>query len=132
MAAFEVLGDPVRRRILVMLAERERSAGDVVEVIAGEFGLSQPSVSRHLRLLRENGFAEVRAVGTSRLYTLRPAGLEDAERWLSSLRGQWDRRLDALETEVARGRRGRAVKSKEGDEHEGPDRGTGPNPSLGG
>jgi DNA-binding transcriptional ArsR family regulator len=66
----ESLGDPVRRRILELLAAGERSAGDVVEAIQAEFGLTQPAVSRQLRVLRESGFAGVRAEGTRRLYAL--------------------------------------------------------------
>lgn len=103
--AFDVLGDPVRRRILELLAGRECAAGDVVEVIQAEFGLTQPAVSRQLRILRESGFATVRAEGTRRLYALEPAGLRDVEGWLGSLHSQWEQRLDALATELARGRR---------------------------
>lgn len=102
---FGVLGDPVRRRILELLATGEQPAGDIGAAIQGEFGLTQPAVSRHLRVLRENGFATVRAAGTRRLYGLDGAGLEAAQGWLADLRGQWSQRLDAIETEVARGRR---------------------------
>ena len=102
-----MLGDPVRRRILELLAERERSAGEVVEVIAAEFGLTQPAVSRQLRVLRESGFAAVRAEGTRRLYTLQDSRLRDVEAWLGDLRAQWEQRFDALATELARGRRAR-------------------------
>lgn len=105
MEAFEILGDPVRRRILELLAAEERPAGEVASRIGSEFGLSQPAVSRHLRLLRESGFATVRPLGTTRLYALEPDRLDDAGRWLSELRGQWSQRLDALSTELARGRR---------------------------
>jgi DNA-binding transcriptional ArsR family regulator len=105
--AFDVLGDPVRRRILQLLADGERTAGDVVEVVQAEIGLTQPAVSRHLRVLRESGFADVRARGTRRLYALNAAALDEPEGWLADLRHQWERRLDALETELARGRRRR-------------------------
>jgi DNA-binding transcriptional ArsR family regulator len=105
MEAFNVLGEPVRRRILELLASGERAAGDVADVVGEEFGLTQPAVSRHLRVLRESGFASVRAAGTRRLYALDAAGLEDAESWLADLRAQWSQRLDALATELARGRR---------------------------
>lgn len=108
--AFDVLGDPVRRRILELLAEGERTAGDVVEVIGAEFGLTQPAVSRQLRVLRESGFASVRADGTRRLYALDDGGLRDVENWLGGLRSQWEQRLDALGTELARGRRARRIK----------------------
>jgi len=103
--AFDILGDPVRRRILELLAAGERSAGDVVEVVQAEFGLTQPAVSRQLRVLRESGFAGVRAEGTRRLYALNGQALEGVESWLTELRGQWCQRVDALETELARGRR---------------------------
>jgi len=68
--AFEVLGDPVRRRVLELLVDGERSAGDLAATLHGEFGISQPAVSQHLRVLRENGFARVRAEGTRRLYAV--------------------------------------------------------------
>jgi DNA-binding transcriptional ArsR family regulator len=103
--AFDILGDPVRRRILELLASGERSAGDVVAVVGAEFGLTQPAVSRQLRVLRESGFADVRAKGTRRLYALNGEALEGVEGWLTELRRQWSQRLDALETELARGRR---------------------------
>jgi DNA-binding transcriptional ArsR family regulator len=105
MEAFNILGDPVRRRILELLAPGETAAGELASTIQAEFGLTQPAVSRHLRVLRESGIASVRSEGTRRLYALDAAGLEDAERWLSDLRAQWSQRLDALATELARGRR---------------------------
>ena len=108
-----MLGDPVRRRILELLAQRELSAGEVVEVIAAEFGLTQPAVSRQLRILRESGFATVRAEGTRRLYALEPAGLRDVEGWLGTLRSQWEQRLDALGTELARGRKARRMTNRQ-------------------
>ena len=107
MNAFDVLGDPVRRRILEVLAEGERPSGAVVDVIAEEFGLSQPGVSQHLRVLRDNGFATVRPDGRRRIYALDPEGPRTVERWLEELMGAWDQRLDALATEIARGRRAR-------------------------
>jgi DNA-binding transcriptional ArsR family regulator len=103
--AFDILGDPVRSRILELLAMSERSAGEVVDVVRAEFGLTQPAVSRQLRVLREGGFADVRAEGTRRLYALNETAVADAEGWLTDLRQQWSQRLDALETELARGRR---------------------------
>lgn len=103
MEAFDVLGDPVRRRFLELLASGERTGGGVTEVVRAEFGISQPAVSRQLRVLRENGFATVRAEGTRRLYAVDPSGPAAAERWLAGLRGFWAQRLDALGTELARG-----------------------------
>jgi DNA-binding transcriptional ArsR family regulator len=112
--AFDVLGDPVRRRILELLASGERPAGDVAGAIQAEFGLTQPAVSRHLRVLRESGFANVRPAGARRLYALDAAGLQDAEGWLAHLRGQWSQRLDGLATELARGNRSNATASNQG------------------
>ena len=70
MHAFDVLGDPVRRRILELLAANELASGEVVDVISAEFGISQAAVSQHLKVLRESGFANVRPEGTRRVYAL--------------------------------------------------------------
>ena len=107
MHAFDVLGDPVRRRILELLVDGERAAGDVSAVIQAEFGITQPAVSQHLRVLRESGFTAVRPEGTRRLYALRPERLDEVEQWLAGLRRFWDQRLDALDTELKRGARNR-------------------------
>lgn len=107
MHAFDVLGDPVRRRILELLADGEASSGAITGVIREEFGISQPAVSQHLRVLREHGFASVRAAGTRRLYAVEPAPLREVDAWLEHFRRFWDQRLDALGTELARGRRAR-------------------------
>ena len=107
--AFDILGDPVRRRILELLADGEKAAGEVVAVIQEEFGISQPAVSQHLRVLRENGFATVRAAGARRLYAVDAAPLEQVDRWLEPYRRFWSRRLDALGTEIARGKRARSI-----------------------
>lgn len=107
MHAFEVLGDPVRRRILELLAEREHSSGEVVEVIATEFGISQAGVSQHLKVLREAGFANVRPEGTRRVYRLDATPLRDINDWLERFRVFWPIRMDALATEVARGKKAR-------------------------
>jgi DNA-binding transcriptional ArsR family regulator len=103
--AFDVLGDPVRRRILELLATGEQSSGEVTAVIQREFGISQPAVSQHLRVLRDSGFARVRAEGTRRLYAVEPAPLQEVDLWLERFRGFWEQRLDALATELARGKR---------------------------
>ena len=105
MHAFDVLGDPVRRRILELLTDGERSSGSVVDVIGREFGISQPAVSQHLRVLRENGFATVRPEGTRRLYAVDPTGMREVDAWLEQFRGFWNQRLDALGTEITRGKR---------------------------
>lgn len=107
MHAFDVLGDPVRRRILELLADGEHASGAVVEVIQREFGISQPGVSQHLKVLRESGFASVRVDGTRRLYSLDTVPLQEVDAWLDRFRGFWEQRLDALATEVARGKRQR-------------------------
>ncbi|WP_062349261.1 ArsR/SmtB family transcription factor [Herbidospora yilanensis] len=86
MHAFDVLGDPVRRRILELLADGERPAGEVGAVVQAEFGITQPAVSQHLRVLRENGFATVRVDGARRLYAVDPAPLAEIDRWLTRYR----------------------------------------------
>ena len=107
MHAFDVLGDPVRRRILELLAAGETSAGDVAARVGDEFGISQPAVSQHLKVLRDNGFATVRAEGTRRLYAVDPSGLQEVNAWVEQFRAFWDRKLDALGTEIARGKKSR-------------------------
>jgi DNA-binding transcriptional ArsR family regulator len=105
--AFDVLGDPVRRRILELLADGDVAAGVVVDAVGREFGITQPAVSQHLRVLRESGFATVRPEGTRRLYSVNPAPLDMAQEWITRLRRAWEQRLDALGTELARGARQR-------------------------
>nr|WP_314256057.1 metalloregulator ArsR/SmtB family transcription factor [uncultured Devosia sp.] len=107
MHAFDVLGDPVRRRILELLAEHEHSSGEVVDVIAAEFGISQAGVSQHLKVLRDAGFANVRPEGTRRVYRLDATPLRDINDWLDRFRVFWPVRLDALATEIARGKKAR-------------------------
>jgi DNA-binding transcriptional ArsR family regulator len=109
MEAFDVLGDPLRRRILEFLPEGEHAAGDVVAAVGSEFGISQPAVSQHLRILRESGFATVRPDGARRLYSVDPGPLDEIERWVAGIRRFWDQRLDALGTELARGARRRRL-----------------------
>jgi DNA-binding transcriptional ArsR family regulator len=105
MHAFDVLGDPVRRRILELLAEDERASGDVVIVIQREFGISQPAVSQHLRVLRESGFAHVRSEGPRRIYSVDATPLKQIDEWVDRFRGFWSVKLDALAVEVARGKK---------------------------
>lgn len=93
MDAFEAIAEPNRRRILDLLKDGERPAGDVVEALS----ISQPGVSKHLRLLREAGLVRVRADGQRRFYSLAPGRLRDVEAWLASHRDYWRGRLDALE-----------------------------------
>jgi len=100
-----MLGDPVRRRILELLAAGEQTSGSVTAAIQTEFGITQPAVSQHLRVLRDNGFATVRPEGARRLYSVEPAPLEEVDQWLDRFRRFWNQRLDAFATELARGRR---------------------------
>ena len=109
MHAFDVLGDPVRRRILELLADGEQAAGEVTAVIREEFGISQPAVSMHLRVLRESGLATVRVDGARRFYRLSPAPLQEVDAWLERYRRFWAPHLDALATELARGQRERRL-----------------------
>ncbi|MEV7737054.1 metalloregulator ArsR/SmtB family transcription factor [Streptomyces sp. NPDC088921] len=110
--AFDVLGDPVRRRILELLASGEQASGEVSAVIREEFGISQPAVSQHLKVLRDSGFASVRADGTRRLYAVETGPLREVDAWLERFRGFWDQRLDALGTELARGKRERRTQGE--------------------
>jgi DNA-binding transcriptional ArsR family regulator len=107
--AFDVLGDPVRRRVLELLATGELAAGEVVDAVRQEFGISQPAVSQHLRVLRESGFANVRVDGNRRLYSVNPQRLDAVEEWIAGLRRAWEQRLEALGTELARGARQRRL-----------------------
>ena len=104
MHAFDVLGDPVRRRILELLADTERTSGVLSNVIQREFGISQPAVSQHLKVLRDNGFATVRPDGARRMYAVAHEPLRDVDIWLEQFRRSWTQHLDALATELARGK----------------------------
>jgi DNA-binding transcriptional ArsR family regulator len=114
MHAFDVLGDPVRRRILVLLAEGEHTSGAIAAVIQEEFGITQPAVSQHLRVLRESGFTTVRAEGTRRLYAVDSTPLQEVDMWLERFRRFWNQHLDALATELARGKRERRTNEESG------------------
>ena len=109
-AVFEALGDPTRRQILELLASGEQPAGTVVAALQARAPISQPAVSQHLKVLREAQLVTVRAEGTRRLYAIDEAGLDAAKAWLARLANplaQFAQPLDALTTEVARGRRAR-------------------------
>jgi DNA-binding transcriptional ArsR family regulator len=97
MNVFEAVAEPTRRAVLDLLAGRERSAG---EIVAAFPALTQPAVSRHLRILRESQLVDVRADGTRRVYSLRPATLAELDRWLERYRRFWDARLDDLESHL--------------------------------
>lgn len=90
---FDVLAEPHRRQILDLLREDERAVGDLV----AEVGISQPSVSKHLRVLRDAGLVEVRIEAQRRVYRLRPEPLREIDEWLRPYRVAWSKRLDALE-----------------------------------
>ena len=107
MHAFDVLGDPVRRRILELLADGELSSGAITATVQEEFGITQPAVSQHLKVLRESGFATVRPEGARRLYAVDSAPLHEVDAWLDPFRHFWEQRLDSLATELARGKRER-------------------------
>jgi DNA-binding transcriptional ArsR family regulator len=107
MHALDVLGDPTRRRILEILADGERSAGDIVGVLQKEIGISQPAVSQHLAVLRDHGFARVRPEGLKRFYRIDAGPLRSVDEWLARFRGFWHERLDALGDEIERGKRAR-------------------------
>jgi DNA-binding transcriptional ArsR family regulator len=101
--ALAALADPTRRRIVELLAEGERSAGE----LASEFSSTRPGVSRHLRILRDHGLVRSRVDGRRRMYSLDPAPLDELDTWLTHYRAFWQNRLDALDTEVKRQRRNR-------------------------
>ncbi len=107
MHAFDILGDPVRRRILELLAGGAHASGDIVAVIQREFGITQPAVSQHLKVLRDSGFASVRAEGARRIYAIDAAPLRQVDAWLERFRVFWEHRLEALATEIARGNKQR-------------------------
>jgi DNA-binding transcriptional ArsR family regulator len=113
--AFDVLGDPVRRRILELIAAGEQTSGAICAVIRDEFGISQPAVSQHLKVLRDNGFATVRADGARRLYAVDAEPLREVDMWLEQFRRFWTQHLDALATELARGKRERRRASSNND-----------------
>ena len=107
---FRALADPTRRRIVELLASRDRTAGELV----AEFDLSAPAISQHLNVLREAGLVVTRAEGQSRIQSLNPAGFDELDAWLEKTRSAWSRRLDALERELRAEdeRNARAAKKK--------------------
>ena len=111
MHAFDVLGDPVRRRILELLADGELTSGAITGVVQAEFGISQPAVSQHLKVLRDSGFATVHPEGTRRLYAVDAAPFRELDAWLDRVSRFWNQRLDSLATELARGKRERRLRA---------------------
>jgi DNA-binding transcriptional ArsR family regulator len=96
MESLAAIADPTRRRIVELLAQRERTAGELVD----EFDLSAPAISQHLNVLREAGLVTTRAEGQTRIQALNPAGLDQLGDWLEKTRSIWSHRLDALEREL--------------------------------
>jgi DNA-binding transcriptional ArsR family regulator len=94
--AFDVLGDPVRRRILDLIAGGELSSGAITEVVQEEFGISQPAVSQHLKVLRDAGLVTPRQLGRQRMYSLEAEPLQAVYDWCAHYRRFWDERLDRL------------------------------------
>ncbi|GAA1985828.1 metalloregulator ArsR/SmtB family transcription factor [Microbacterium pumilum] len=102
MHALDVLGDPVRRRLVELLAQGDRASGDLTEVIRDEFGISQPAVSNHLKVLRDSGFARSAAAGSRRIYSLSGERIAEVQSWAAEQLLFWGNRLDALDTELHR------------------------------
>jgi len=109
MQSLLALADPTRRRIVELLAENERTAGQLVD----EFDVSGSAISQHLKVLREAGLIKVHAVGQSRIQALNPEGFGDIEQWLEKTRAIWSRRLDALERELRAEDEANARKAKQ-------------------
>lgn len=99
-AVLQALADPSRRTVLEILRDRPATAGE----LAAALPIARPGVSRHLRVLREAGLVDVRQEAQRRIYTLRPEPLAEVDQWLGSYRALWQHRLDALHTEIARGK----------------------------
>ena len=118
MHAFEVLGDPVRRRILEVLATGDHLSGDLATRMREEFGISAPAVSQHLKVLRESGFTTVAREGPRRRYTVAGDPFADVEAWLSRFRAFWSTKLDALDLEIARGRAPREAERRDPQPHD--------------
>jgi DNA-binding transcriptional ArsR family regulator len=96
MQSLAAIADPTRRRIVELLAERERTAGELV----GEFDMSAPAISQHLNILRDAGLVTTRAEGQSRIQSLNPKGLDELHAWLHRTRSFWSKNLDALAREL--------------------------------
>lgn len=108
------MADPVRRRLLEVLADGERTAGELSVVGREEFGISQPAVSNQLRRLRDSGLVAAEPRGAQRIYRLQPGALDEVAEWVDRYARLWPGRLEALDTELVRGRRAaRDVKPEE-------------------
>ncbi len=113
MHAFDVLGDPVRRRILEILAEERHSSGEIVAIAGQEFGITQSAISQHLKVLRDSGFATVHVEGPRRIYQIDTSPMKEVDQWLAPFRRFWEPRLEALALEVERGKRRRKRSSRD-------------------
>jgi DNA-binding transcriptional ArsR family regulator len=113
MHALDVLGDPIRRRILELLAKGEHTSGEVVAVIQAEFRVTQPAVSQHLKVLRDNGFASVRPDGARRIYSLATGPLRDIDEWLATFRNLWAPKPPTSAAELSGGKRQRTAVLRE-------------------
>ena len=111
-SAFQVIAEPNRRAILSLLAASDRSVGEIER----QLGMTQPAVSKHLRVLREAGLVEAEVDAQRRLYRLTPGPLEEVEDWLGELRAFWSRHVDALERHLDRMHRSKphTTKSRKG------------------
>ena len=131
---FEALGEPARRRILELLASGEQPVGPLVTALRSLAPISQPAVSQHLRVLLDAGLVSVRAAGTRRLYALDQSGLDAARAWLARLAdplAPFAQPLDALATEVARGRRATRYTTASQEDRAGEDDRSGAAPAAG-
>jgi DNA-binding transcriptional ArsR family regulator len=108
-SSFAVLAEPSRRAILSMLSSSERSVGELMD----ELGLPQPSVSKHLKVLREGGFVESRVEAQRRVYRLNPKPLQEVDEWLAPFRRFWSKHVDALEQHLDRMEKSSSGKRKE-------------------
>ncbi len=102
-AVLHALADESRRTVLEILRDHPATAGELAEALP----IARPGVSRHLRVLREAGLVDVRQEAQRRIYSLRPEALIGVDEWLADYRALWQHRLDALHTEIARGKKAR-------------------------
>ncbi|WP_152362716.1 ArsR/SmtB family transcription factor [Microlunatus speluncae] len=107
MAIFETLADPVRRHLLELLAQGERTSGELAASARDRFGISQPATSQHLKVLRDTELVLVRVDGPRRIYAVNTPALDELHAWLAQFHDQFAQPLDALGTELARGKRQR-------------------------
>jgi len=107
MHAFDVLGDPVRRRILELLAENEQGSGALANIIQKEFSITQGAVSQHLKILRDSNFANSRKDGVRRIYSIEEKAFQETHLWLNRFRQLWEPKLDAFAMEIAKGKKQR-------------------------